>query len=401
MSAAAHPSRRCDIFCTVIDNFGDAGVCWRLAKQLAAEYGWTVRLWIDVPTLLERLGAQPLASAHGTFSDGVEILSWQHRPQADHSLVDGLDYQRPFSARPAEVVIEAFGCTLPASYIAAMCAAPPLWLNLEYLSAEPWVADLHLLASPHSRLPLRKTFFFPGLRAGTGGVLKEADFDVRQQAFTGNPDAVRAFWHTLGVATHLMDEPSIAISLFAYDNPALDPLLIAWREGAENVRLFVPEGLISRRIAAFFGVETLAAGTSARAGRLIAYGLPFVDQSRYDQLLSLCDVNLVRGEDSFVRAQLCRKPFAWHIYPQEDGAHQLKLDAMLDCYTAALPAATQAATRRFWHAWNGIGDAAPDWADWWRHRSALERLAHAWAEQLERLGHLAGNLVEFCETRLK
>ena len=34
----------CDIFCRVIDNYGDVGVCWRLARALRAELGWTVRL---------------------------------------------------------------------------------------------------------------------------------------------------------------------------------------------------------------------------------------------------------------------------------------------------------------------------------------------------------------------
>ena len=40
-------SLRWDIFCRVVDNFGDAGVCWRLARQLADEHGLAVTLWID------------------------------------------------------------------------------------------------------------------------------------------------------------------------------------------------------------------------------------------------------------------------------------------------------------------------------------------------------------------
>jgi hypothetical protein len=36
-----------DIFCRVIDNYGDIGVCWRLARQLANEYPYQIRLWVD------------------------------------------------------------------------------------------------------------------------------------------------------------------------------------------------------------------------------------------------------------------------------------------------------------------------------------------------------------------
>ena len=45
--APARPSLSWDIFCTVVDNYGDIGVCWRLARQLAAEHGFAVRLWVD------------------------------------------------------------------------------------------------------------------------------------------------------------------------------------------------------------------------------------------------------------------------------------------------------------------------------------------------------------------
>ena len=36
-----------DVFCRVIDNFGDIGVCWRLARQLAGDFALHVRLWVD------------------------------------------------------------------------------------------------------------------------------------------------------------------------------------------------------------------------------------------------------------------------------------------------------------------------------------------------------------------
>ncbi|RYY80235.1 MAG: DUF2331 family protein [Comamonadaceae bacterium] len=114
-----------DIFCRVIDNHGDAGVCWRLAAELAAR-GHAVRLWIDDPA--------PLAFMAPHGQPGVEVIHWT---EAAPDLV------------PGEVVVEAFGCDPPDAFVARMKAAPALsWINLEYLSAEPWVERNHGLPSP-------------------------------------------------------------------------------------------------------------------------------------------------------------------------------------------------------------------------------------------------------------
>ena len=46
------PAMQWDVFCRVIDNHGDLGVCWRLACHLAA-LGSAVRLWVDHATDLQ------------------------------------------------------------------------------------------------------------------------------------------------------------------------------------------------------------------------------------------------------------------------------------------------------------------------------------------------------------
>ena len=92
------PNQRWDIFCKVIDNYGDVGVTWRLARQLAAEHGRAVRLWVDDLESLERLcpGVDPQVDSQ--TAHGVEVRRWDHHAAA---------------ARPANVVIEGFGCELP------------------------------------------------------------------------------------------------------------------------------------------------------------------------------------------------------------------------------------------------------------------------------------------------
>ncbi|MEW6165984.1 MAG: elongation factor P maturation arginine rhamnosyltransferase EarP [Pseudomonadota bacterium] len=340
----------CDIFCAVIDNLGDAGVCWRLARQLAAEHGWRVRLFIDDPAPVALL-------APG--QDVVEVRRWEG------DLAD---------VAPADVVVEAFACAPPPAYVAAMRgrARPPVWINLEYLSAEDWVAGCHGLPSPQAGLA--KHFFFPGFVAGTGGLLREK-----------NP----------AVPPGLTFDGPLAISLFCYANPALPALLAAWRDGDRDIDCHVAEGLPRRQVEAWLG-EPFPAGAAAARGRLTLHALPFLPQTDYDALLGRCHLNFVRGEDSFVRAQWAERPFVWQIYPQAGDAHCAKLDAFLKLYEKVSPGGT--AARAFFHAWNGAG--ALDWPAFAAVLPALAAHAPGWARQIALPGDLAGNLVRFCSERL-
>ncbi|TKC83862.1 elongation factor P maturation arginine rhamnosyltransferase EarP [Trinickia terrae] len=387
-AAAAEDRIACDLFCAVVDNFGDIGVCWRLARQLAAEHGWQVRLIVDDLHSFQRLCRAIDVNLARQTVEGIAIEHWREPAHAGDTL------------EVADIVIEAFACELPPAYIAAMARREraPVWINLEYLSGEDWVADFHLRPSPHPRYPLLKTFFFPGLGKGTGGVLKERGLDAARHAFEASPQARDAWWrHATGGPPP--DSGATVVSLFAYENPAVDALLEQWRDQAEQTILLVPEGRISRAVARFFGLPSFAAGARAERGSLRAHALAFTEQPAYDALLWASHVNFVRGEDSFVRAQWAQRPFVWQIYPQADNVHLQKLDAALAHYAVKLPAAERAAMERFWHAWNG--GRQPDWSDYWRHRAAFQARAAAWAEELILVGDLAGNLAKFSKTQLK
>ncbi len=355
----------CDLFCAVVDNLGDAGVCWRLARQLAAEHGWAMRLWIDdpAPLALLRPGIAP-GLAQQTV-DGVDIRRWTQ------------DFP---DIAPAQIVIEAFGCEPPAGYVAAMAALPraPVWLNLEYLSAEDWVAGCHGLPSPHPTLPLTKYFFFPGFTAGTGGLIRERDFAVSPQP---------TFSDTL------------SISLFCYDNPALPGLLDAWAQDSERIDCRVADGLPRRQVEHWLG-NAFPVGAEKQRGSLRLTAPPFVPQTEYDRVLGACDLNFVRGEDSFVRAQWAERPFVWQPYPQAEDAHHAKLDAFLQRYVADLAAASAAAVASFWQAWNGRGDVAASWPAFRTALPALAAHAPGWSARLREIGDLAENIAEFCSARL-
>ncbi len=121
---------------------------------------------------------------------GVTVCRW--RASFAEALVE---------IEAADVVIEAFACTLPENYVAAMArrAQPSLWINLEYLSAESWVADCHGLESPQGSTALQKYFFFPGFTANTGGLLCERDLLAQRQAFQADTGARDRFLATFGV----------------------------------------------------------------------------------------------------------------------------------------------------------------------------------------------------------
>ncbi len=385
----------CDIFCAVVDNYGDIGVCWRLARQLAHEHGMTVRLWVDDLASFRRLCPEVDASLAQQHCRGVEVMHWT-------ALFP--------EVKPAHLVIEAFACELPQRYVEAMAAQSDkaVWINLEYLSAEDWVAGCHMLPSPHPSLPLVKYFFFPGFTAHTGGLLLERDLLMRRDAFQGDPQAIASYWQSLGVPQAKPDETRV--SLFSYENPALPELFSAWAAGNTPVCCLAPEGRALPQVAAFFGLSLAAPGDVFERGNLRVHVLPFVEQERYDELLWACDINFVRGEDSCVRAQWAGKPFVWHIYPQHDGVHMQKLRAWMALYCAGLPPEAAHAFHGLWEGWNpsagsgcaastGTGQAASTglgqaWNDFLKHRAILRHHAQAWAQQLSS-NSLALNLMDF------
>ncbi len=371
---------RWDIFCAVVDNYGDIGVCWRLARQLADEHDLQVRLWVDDLAPLAQLCPDTNIALVVQNIDGIEVRLWSKTfPEV----------------AVADVVIEAFACELPERYQAAMaqCKQAPAWINLEYLSAEDWVDGAHGMASPHPRLPLTKYFFFPGFTAKTGGLIREADYAKRSAAFDHE-----AFRTTLGLPPKRNDE--LTLSLFGYENPALPALLEAWAQSAQPITCLVPESRLLPEVQRFFSGQGCSTTTMQR-DNLTVLVIPFLPQDDYDALLWLCDLNFVRGEDSFVRAQWAEKPFVWHIYPQADAAHIVKLNAFMDIYTSDLSPDAAAAMRNFWAAWNSdAGDCGKRWAAFAEALPALNSHTPSWVSKMTKNGNLAMNLRNFCDNLL-
>lgn len=373
------------IFCKVVDNYGDIGICWRLAKQLLQEHGIAVTLWVDDLWSFRWICPDVAIDAEVQQLAGVTVRHWRNQ--------EGV-----FSAGDvADIVIEFFGCDIPPGYIAAMaeCNPRPVWLNLEGLSAEEWVEGCHALPSPHPRLPLTKYFFFPGFTTKTGGLLHESSLEEQRQRFQSDQAAMTAFLARFGMTAAEMT--SLKVSLFCYPHAPVSALFDAWRNGDAAITCLVPEGVAVEAIQAFLGEEPKP-GAARTNGALTVRVLPFVAQPDYDRLLWACDLNFVRGEDSFVRAQWAGKPFIWHIYPQDENLHHKKLRAFLQRYSADIES-----LRDFSLLWNGataesVEEQAAWSAIWTQFQADLSKIAvrsAQWRRQVLENGDLASNLLKF------
>ena len=358
---AMQPWQAWDVFCRVIDNHGDLGVAWRLCCDLA-DRGEQVRLWVDDAAALAWMAPQ----GHR----GVEWVAWTD-PAPDLA--------------PGSVVVETFGCNPPPGFVQRMAAATPApaWINLEYLSAEAYVERCHGLPSPVNVGPgrmLAKRFFYPGFSARTGGLLREPGLMPARRAFD------RQAWLC---ASGIDVQPGERlVSLFCYENPALAALLDLI-DNAPTL-LLVPPGAPTRQVSALLG-------PTLQRGALRARLLPYLTQPGYDRLLWACDLNFVRGEDSFVRAQWAGKPFVWQIYPQLDGSHAVKLHAFLDRMLAPADDALAAPLRGLFLGWNALAPlptALPAAAPW-------RGLCAGWRDGLLAQVDLTRQLIEFVRKDVK
>lgn len=369
---------RWDIFCRVIDNYGDIGVTWRLARQLQAEHHFQVRLWVDELEAFYALCPQSHPAFRQQVMDGVEVYHW-----------DDYNIERTDAA---DVVIEAFACELPERYLHKMQtrSTKPLWLNLEYLTAESWAENCHALPSMQNN-GLAKFFFFPGFTEHTGGLLREESLIEQRDAFLADPQQQAIFLKQLKVKRQLGSQ---LISLFTYENQAVAPWLETLANQAKPSQLLVPQGKVCQNVDAWLGTY-LELGKSVTYGQLTVQKIPFVEQREFDKLLWCCDVNCVRGEDSLVRAIWAGKPFVWHIYPQDDDAHWDKLNAFLELYLATTPEPIKTYISQFFIDWNAQQITATSWKCWQENWVQIQAVTENFTNQQIKLPDLASRLANF------
>ena len=284
--------RSIDIFCQVIDNYGDVGVAYRLAREFKRLYpNKKLRFIINQMEELNLIKK----------SEEIEIITYQDISKIENS---------------ADLIIESFGCEIPKEYMDRALKNSKLIINLEYFSAEDWVDDFHLQESFLGE-NLKKYFFIPGLSKKSGGILLDNEFLERKKKVTKNKGY---YLKKIGIN----EKYDLIGSVFSYEKN-FDFLIEELKKLDKKILLLILSEKTQKNFIKYFDNVN-------NYDKIKFVKLPFFTYDKYEELLALCDFNLVRGEDSFVRALLLGKPFLWHIYPQEGNTHIKKLESFLEKY---------------------------------------------------------------------
>ena len=309
-----------DIFCEIIDNFGDIGVVYRLAKELKTFYNGNVKIRV----ILNRVN---------------EFVNMNKKAKdTDYQEIDGIIYiTNEYLAKnictfsPANVIIEAFGCNILEEYLEKAKLESSLLINLEYLSGEDWIEGIHLMESPLGAEKLKKFFFMPGFTEKSGGVIVDSLFLNRKKSVLEN----KKFYLEKYIPE--IDERYFIGTIFSYEKNFLPLIDVLLKNGKENCLLILGEKsqMSINKIIENLNITCLSEGIYKYENIIIKF-MPFLEQEEYEELINLVDYNFVRGEDSFVRALLTGKPFVWHIYLQDEMAHIDKIDGFIKRYDETL-----------------------------------------------------------------
>ena len=281
-----------DIFCQVIDNYGDVGVAYRLAREFKRVYpNKKLRFVINQIEELNLIRK----------SEDIEIILYKDISKIENS---------------ADLIIESFGCEIPKEYMDKALKNSKLIINLEYFSAEKWVDDFHLKESFLGG-NLKKYFFIPGLSKKSGGILLDNEFLERKKKVEANKEYYLEKFE-------IKEKYDLIGSVFSYEKN-FDSLIEELKKLNKKVILLILSEKTQKNFIKYFD-------NGNNYDKIKFVKLPFFTYDKYEELLALCDFNLVRGEDSFVRALLLGKPFLWHIYPQDENTHIKKLESFLEKY---------------------------------------------------------------------
>ena len=365
-----------DIFCRIVDNFGDIGVCWRLAQQLASEHKLNIRLFIDDLAVAQKIITALNVSLEKQTVNQIEIYTWQSANQI----------------AAADIALETFSCELPVAYLKSM-SENSIWINLEYLSAESWVADFHARSSNNTQ-PLRH-FYFPGFTEATGGLIREANIVQENQSIANNKVLQKAFLESI----HVSYNDAFKVSLFCYPHAPIHSLLSTMAASNRRIDCYVPNSSILANIANYFNLHDtpIQVGTKLSSHNLHLHVLPFLNQTDYDKLLASCNLNFVRGEDSWIRAIWASKPFIWQPYLQSEDTHITKLNAFIDLFYRDAEKSLKDAVRGIHASWVNGNITTLTWQNYLNQHERISQFTSEQASHLATQSDLATKLVTFLQ----
>lgn len=377
---------RIDLLCQCLDNFGDAGISWRLARLLVDEWDADVRLCIDQPELVALWAARARQARRPNQKLPV-VVAWESLS----SHAKQLTRDKETAKKEADLLIAMLGTSIPPSFQGALASRKLPWIRYEYLTAESWVDEFHALPSIKPHDGTTEWFYYPGFSTASGGLLRERRLpspDKPTSKHLANASNPEQEWL---VASGLNSAPGRwRVCLFGYPDQSTRHFLAALDQLDLPVAV-----LISRSLA----VNLDLSATPATSTEYIIHD--WLDQPDFDRLMASCDLNVVRGEDSWLRAQWAGKPMLWQPYRQADAGHLDKLHAFLGRSLSGVQAPVAAAVTQLMLAMNGAADMRPALNNWLTHREAIATEQLNWRAQLLEQTSLTERLAAFCRVQLQ
>ena len=287
------------IFCKVVDNFGDIGVAFRLAKNLKLYYPQE-NINLVVSDLQAFHNINSFVSCKKTFQcvDGLNIYDWN----ADDVCAEVFSEN---DGEKLEVMLECFQCGRP-EWLENILFEKKLSrtvriIMIDYLTAEDYAQDFHTLQSLTRSSKVQKVNFMPGFTNKTGGLIIGKD------------------WEKLPLYNSFGD-----VLVFTYDFNFF-PLIRAFAAATKNIILAQGAGKKSFLDA----VKKYEDFEHDNHNPINFSELPFLNQNEWDEMMKKCSLLFIRGEESLSRACLSGIPFVWQAYRQSEDYHIVKMNALL------------------------------------------------------------------------
>ena len=306
------------ILCKIIDNFGDIGVVYRLCRSLT-DINSSIKLNLVVNDLevFKKIAGEINPSLGFQTYRGWNIFDWNNADAC----------RKYFQKNIPAVILQTFQCGLPDwldeliygedfSSSGKFCRI----LNIEYLTAEKWAEDFHLLRGGSRSKNVRKYFFMPGFTGKTGGLILDKAFLTALTDKNYRKDLLKELTETVPLS-----EEEFRILVFSYpkDFTFFFNAVSSFAERSrKKVHVYVASGA---------GLESFKKTEKEfKEKNFAADYLPYLSQEVWDAFLCSMDFLFIRGEDSFARAALTGIPFLWNIYQQDEEFQLVKLKAFHD-----------------------------------------------------------------------
>lgn len=355
----------CHLTCKVIDFFGDIGVAWRIAKQLKIDFNIEVHLLVDDLVTTKRLIPSIDLSLQKQTINGINICHCDFNEDST-SLPP-----------PPDFVFNLFNIDLPHSYKTLIKRKKSKYIVIEYLSAEPWVDNFHLKPSIDPQSGLIKTYFYPGFTNQTGGLIREKGLFLCREVF--DQSRRKKLIQSLGGDPNLY-----SISLFYYPIQKIEVFLDVIDHINKPAQFFIPQYLF----------DLLKLKNNYQFIHIIPY--PFLNHDDFDNLLWSCDLNFVRGEDSWTRAIWAGKPFIWQPYIQENNIHLIKLKAFLKRYYEACDQDLSEILIKIHDDWSNNKFNEVLWRDFFKQQARLEAFVLKQSHHYFKEASFVESLVDYC-----